>query len=267
MNLHHLLVALALVVLLSCQTSEQQATPTSTSNAIVPLNDTLFQNLHKVQVSQEPDAVFKRDIIYDAYPLSAVLIEAFPNWKSLINEDAVLLMRATGGYEPQMAFSDGFSGRAFVATNIYGRPADDPYDCWEEGGEEHCDLGYYFIWTDGFYPERPQPWGTYELEVVSFEEIYAKVIPETDHKPILQGFESYRKYCLECHRINDLGGSKGTEHVQRSAKLDQKTLDFFLFEYRKSNPATYMPDFSEILTTEQAAEILAYLDFMYEQSP
>lgn len=256
-------ILVILLAMFGCSQSNKQVNSPETSlERIVTLDDKLLAGLHQVIVSQTPDIVFNRDLNYSAYPLSEVLIKAFPDWKELLAQDAVLIMRATGGYAPQMAFSDGFSGRAFIATNIEGRPTDQPYDCWQEGGEEHCDLGYYFIWTDGNYPERPQPWGTYELEVVQFEDVYGKIIPQTKDEVVLSGFETYQKYCLECHRINDLGGSKGTEHAQRPAPLQLETLKFFIFEYRKNNPSTYMPDFSEILKEKDANELMAYIDFM-----
>jgi len=229
---------------------------------LVSLNKELLKGLHKVVVVQAPDPVYKRNVAYEAYPLSEVLTKAYPDWKELIANDAMLIMRATGDYTPMMSFSDGFSGRAYLATNIAGRSKDNPYDCWTEGGEEHCDLGYFLIWTDGFYPERPQPWGTYEMEVVQFEEVYADAIPNTDDEKVNAGFNLYRKYCIECHRVNDAGGSKATEHVARDIPLQQNTLEFFLFQFRKNNPSTYMPDFSDILTKNDAEKIMAYIDYM-----
>ncbi len=248
-------------LLLSCDQKQQEESLTI-SNPIVQLNDDLFEGMNKVVVHQSPDAVYKKDVSYEAFPLSEVLIKAYPEWKELLQQDAVLIMRAIGGYVPQMPFSDGFSGRVYVATNIEGRGSDQAYDCWDEGGEEHCDLGYFLIWTDGFYPERPQPWGTYEFEVIPFETAYGDAIPQSSEMNVIAGFNKYRKYCIECHQINFVGGNKATEHIARKIPLEQNLLDHFLFNFRKLDPTTYMPDFNGILTPGDSKEIMAYIDHM-----
>lgn len=248
------------VFLIACTSPEEETISWDTKT--VQLEEGFLDGLHKIVVKQTEDVVFKKEVDYEAYPLSEVLIKAFPGWKDLLAADAMLVMRASGGYAPQMPFSEGFSGRVFLATNIAGRGEENPYDCWMEGGKEHCDLGYFIIWTDGYYPERPQPWGTYELEVVQFEKAYADAIPHSEATAIAGGFELYRKYCIECHRVNFVGGSMGTEHVVREFPLDQEVLDNFVFQFRKNNPATFMPDFNDILTKTDTESILAYLDHM-----
>ena len=256
-------ISIFLLFCVSC-TDSPQLEASKILNSVVKLERPLFDGISKVIVRQNPDAVYHRDVSYEAYPLSEVLIKAYPDWKQLLQQDAVLVMRAVGGYEPQMPFSDAFSGRVYLATNMLGRGPEQPYDCWMEGGEEHCDLGYFVIWTDGFYPERPQPWGTFEFEVVMFEEAFGDAIPNTDAPLVLEGFAKYRQYCLECHQINFVGGNKATEHVARPISLDQKALNYYLFNYRKHNSMTYMPDFNDKLSLDDAEEIMAYLDHMQQ---
>jgi cytochrome c2 len=250
-----------LFTLVAC-TSNLDKTGESVSSRIVTLNEELFEGLHKVHVTQTPDLIYKRDVDYDAYPLSEVLIKAFPNWKSHVANNAMLIMRSSEGQTPVMAFSEGFSGRAFLATNFVGRGADKPYDCWKEGSIEYCDLGYFMIWTDGLFPERPQPRSTTELEVVQFEEAFKSVIPDTESEQVHAGFSLYRKYCIECHRVNFLGGTLATEHVARTVPVGKKLLDYYLFQFRDSLPSTYMPDFNGILDNRDADGIAAYLDYM-----
>ena len=249
-------------ILHSC--SKQQVTVPVTANypSVVPLTDSLFQGMKQVVVSQEEDVVFKRPMQYQAYAFNEVLIRAFPNWKELLQEDAVLIMRAPGDYAPQMPFSDAFSGRVYLASQKVGGTEEQPYDCWEEGGEEHCDLGYFVIWTDGYYPDRPQPWGTYELEVVDFTSAYAAAIPNTNEQLVQEGFTTYRQYCLECHRVNFAGGIKATEHVVRKVPLERPLLEHFLFRFRKYDATTYMPDYNGILDSVDVDRIFAYVDFM-----
>ncbi|MEO1203944.1 MAG: cytochrome c [Pseudomonadota bacterium] len=231
---------------------------------VVTLDDALFAGLQPVTVAQTPDVVYSKDVRYTAYPLAQVLVEAYPDWKRLIERDAVLIMRASGGYEPFMLFSEAFAGRAFVAVSLAGRMPDDPYDCWTEGGEQHCDLGYFVIWTDGLYPDRPQPWGTYELEVVRYEDAFGDTIPVSDDAAVHAGYTLYKQYCIECHRINFQGGRKATDHVVRGAPLTRELLDFFVRDYRKANPATYMPDFGEVLSAEQVDALYRYIRHMSE---
>ena len=232
------------------------------ANRIVVLEPGLFSDLHTVVVSQHPDVVYGRDVDYEAYPLAELLVAAFPDWKRLLADDAVLILRASGGYEPIMLFSDAFQGKAYMAVRIAGRGGGDPYDCWTEGGEEHCDLGYFLIWTDGLYPDRPQPWGTYELEVVRFEDAFGDTIPLTDDIRVQQGYVAYKQYCIECHRINFQGGGKATDHVIRSGPISLEVLEFFLTSYRKTNPASYMPDFSDVLSPGDIDALYRYITHM-----
>ena len=261
--MNKIFVILFLFFGLSCTSPEEEPSPLK-EKRVIQLSDPLFEGLHQVVVRQSKDAVYKKSVEYEAYPFNEVLIKAFPDWKDLLSEDAQLILRAVGDYAPVMSFADGFSGRAFLATKIAGRTREKPYDCWTEGGNEHCDLGYFLIWTDGIYPDRPQPWGTFELEVVQFEEIYKDAIPNVDASRVAAGFKLYRKYCIECHQVNFTGGGKATEHVVRPVALDQNTLNFFLFQYRNANPVTYMPDFNGILTEDEAEQIFAYLDHMFQ---
>lgn len=232
------------------------------TNRVVSLDAGLFEDLHTVIVAQHPDVVYGRNVDYEAYPLAELLAVAFPDWKRLLAEDAVLILRASGGYEPIMLFSDAFQGKAYVAVRIAGRDDEEPYDCWTEGGEEHCDLGYFLIWTDGFYPDRPQPWGTYELEVVRFENAFGDTIPLTDDERVQEGYALYKQYCIECHRINGQGGGKATDHVIRGGPVTPELLEFFLTSYRKANPASYMPDFSEVLSAGDIEALYRYLSHM-----
>lgn len=230
---------------------------------VVAFDERLFDGLGTVVVSQSPDIVYGRDVDYEAWPLAQVAARAFPDWKQLLAGDAVLILRAHGGYEPLMMFSDAFTGSAFVTRRIAGRTAGSPYDCWIEGGSKHCDLGYFLVWTDGFYPDRPQPWGITEIELVDFAAAFGNTVPRSDDSQVLAGFEAWKHYCIECHRVNFEGGSKATDHVVRGGPLTRELLAFFVRDYRRANPASWMPDFSNILGERDIDALYRYLSHMY----
>ena len=234
-------------------------------NNVVSLGHGALAELHPVIVNQANDAVYSRNVDYVAYSLAEVLAKFYPDWKRLINNEAVLVFRASGDYEPFMLFSEAFLGTAYLATQIAGRSAERPYDCWTEGGEEHCDLGYFLIWTDGNYPDKPQPWGVHELEVVRFESAYGETIPRTPDPEVQAGYAAYKQYCIECHRVNFQGGGKATDHVIRGGPLTLESLRFFLHRYRQLNPASYMPDFSGVLSDHETAAIYRYIRHMSDE--
>jgi len=229
---------------------------------VVSLTEEVFAALHPVVVHQAADAVYSTSIDYSAYPLAELLANVYPDWKRLIDDEAVLVFRASGDYEPFMLFSEAFVGTAYVATRIAGRGTEAPYDCWTEGGEEHCDLGYFLIWTDGNYPDKPQPWGIREIAVARFESAYGDTMPRTDDPQVQAGYAAYKQYCIECHRINFQGGGKATDHVVRGGPVTLDLLEFFLHRYRKLNPASYMPDFSGVLDSDETAAIYRYISHM-----
>jgi len=231
---------------------------------VAALDDALLDGLQTVVVSQSPDTVYGHDVDYEAWPMARIVTHAFPDWKRLVARDAVLILRSHGGYEPLMMFGEALTGEAYVTRRIAGRSADAPYDCWTEGGSEHCDLGRFLVWTDGRYPERPQPWGLRELVVVDFVDAFGLAIPDSEDREVQQGFDLYKQYCIECHRVNFQGGRKATDHVVRDMKVSREALAFFVHQYRRVNPATYMPDYGEILDARDIDRLHAYLEHMFE---
>jgi mono/diheme cytochrome c family protein len=231
---------------------------------VAALDDALLDGLQTVVVSQSPDTVYGHEVDYEAWPMARIVTLAYPDWKQLVARDAVLILRAHGGYEPLMMFSKALTGEAYVTRRIAGRSADAPYDCWTEGGSEHCDLGRFLVWTDGRYPERPQPWGLRELVVVDFVDAFGRAIPDSDDPQVREGFELYKQYCIECHRVNFQGGRKATDHVVRDVKVSRESLAFFVHQYRRVNPATYMPDYRGILDGGDIDRLHAYLAHMFE---
>ena len=227
------------------------------------LSEDLFENLPVVRVWQERDILYNQPILYEAVPLDSLLKAAFPDIKDYAERDYTLVLRAKGGYEPIISLDAAMSGKAFVVRSIVGLDTEEGYPCWREAGQINCNPEYFVIWTDGYYPERPQPWGLFEVQLMPAQFLSQAIAPKDNSPEVSRGYTTYLKYCIECHNIGGVGGGVATDHAVRNRPVDRNLLRFFLFEFAERSPETSMPDFSGVLEQQDVSELQKYLKHMF----
>lgn len=227
------------------------------------LSQELLESLPEARVWQENDILFGKPVQYEAVALTELLEAVFPDIHKYVALDYFLVLRAKGGYEPIVSLREAMSGRAFVTKAIAGLSAEAPLPCWEEAGQTNCNPHYFLIWSDGYYPDRPQPWGLTALELLPSDYLSQALAPRSDSLSISNGHGIYLQYCIECHSIKGVGGGVATDHVARDRPIATDTLRFFLFEFAKRDSEARMPDFSGLLDQQDVTDLQRYLEHMF----
>ncbi len=159
-------------------------------------------------------------IEYVGFPLEVVLSKVFgPAWGSV---DGDYEFRALDGYasrvspnlikkyHPYLVFQR-MDGRAFKVQNVHQHQKD-------------ISLGpYYLVWDNikhkELLEEGPYGWPYQINEIVISHGIPEALVPnKKDKDAFIKEIKLTQKYCLNCHQLNGLGGSKYPNDLSESAK-------------------------------------------------
>jgi hypothetical protein len=211
---------------------------------------------------------------YRALPADELLTRWLgEGWKA---QDVAVVFFARDGYRSVIPASRLAKFRAFLA---FGR--EDGAAFAVDNRQQHeqgVALGpYYLIW-DNLGSEELLRQGAYgwpyqvtrvELQSVADER---RLLPPGASSEVMQGFEAAQEYCLTCHHIGGLGGTKVAEDLAQAAcRWKPEDLKAWMIEPARSRPGTAMPPLNPMLPESERAEaavrIAAFLAALQREMP
>ena len=259
-------VALAVAVSAAAQTGNNEEMMALASQKI-DIDHEIFKHygIEPVEITRDFDPAWKREVRMLAYPLDEFVRKAVEDFDKKLAEDAELMAYSFTGYAPILPLEHTQWGTGYIAFQEVGRPADDPWPAFMEGKVERENIGFYMVWTDGYYPERVEPWGLETLYVLPYAAKYRDALPDEQDERAMAGFEVFKTYCIECHSMNLAGGATAPE-----LNLPMNVLEFrdpgttreYIANRPKFRARSTMPDYSETLSEEQLSDLMYYLSAM-----
>jgi glyoxylase-like metal-dependent hydrolase (beta-lactamase superfamily II)/mono/diheme cytochrome c family protein len=216
--------------------------------------------IHTVEVQCDP--LFKRPLAFTGFRLRDVS-KAF--FKSEAGD--TLVFTAIDGYESLLPRSAGSDPRALLA---FSNAPDGASWLPAEGGGASVDPGpLYLVWegASACDPSSHLPW-PYQVDTIAIarrDALLAAIEPDSRNAPAaaVDGFETFQKHCLSCHRIWGVGGEVGPALVTSSGALTNylppETASAYILDAPSINPATKMPSFKDEIDSSTYEKLIAYI--------
>lgn len=203
---------------------------------------------------------------YRALPADDLLTRWFgEGWKA---QESVVVFFARDGYRSVIPASRFAKFRAFLA---FGR--EDGAAFAVDNRQQHeqgVALGpYYLIWdnlgSDELLRQGAYGW-PYQVTRVELQSAVdeRRLVPPGASSEVLQGFEATQAYCLTCHHLGGIGGTKvGEDLAQAACRWKPEDLKAWMIEPARSRPGTAMPPLNPKLSESErslaAGRIAAFL--------
>eukprot|EP00752_Nemacystus_decipiens_P018801 g16857.t1 len=189
-----------------------------------------------------------------------------------IGEGEQLVFVATDGYQinfdSSLLLQPELNG--LVAFRDLEAPENLNWELFQHGRELVNFDPFYLVWaiegddlenpdTERLY-SLPWPYQLNEIRVVSADQ-YAAAAPTAEMgERAKSGFDLYVKHCIKCHQVKGLGGQLGPpidrEHSWASL-MDGAVLKDIIWKMKDYVPKTKMPDYREVLSEQEAEDLLA----------
>jgi mono/diheme cytochrome c family protein len=209
-----------------------------------------------------------RDKHYRAFALRDVLDFAFgKRWLSSDYSDVSFV--ALDGYAAVGPLSKASEDGGFLAFQDL-----DAASGWEPVGSHKADPGPFFVvWTGTTQTtanQYPWPWQVAALNLVRFEDQYAKTVPRgaAAGSPERRGYALFKGRCFRCHSVNSEGGKIGpdlNEPMSVTAYRPKRMVKEFIREPSKYRH-TYMPDHRD-LSARDLEDLWRYLHWLDGHRP
>ncbi len=198
-------------------------------------------------------------IRYVGLPMDSLLTQWFgESWKA---PEAEIVFLARDGYRSAIANSRLTIHRAYLA---FGREDGTAFvvDNLQQN-QKSIPLGpYYLVWDNRNAPELLRlgsygwPYQVTRIELHSAAEDRT-LLPHNPGQDVVQGLEAAKEYCLTCHRIRGVGGTKYPEDLARaSCPWNEADLKAWIDDPGRLRPGTAMPPLNRLLPTEARREVI-----------
>lgn len=130
---------------------------------------------------------------------------------------------------------------------------------------------FYLVWNNMKAPSLKEegasgwPYQVTTLDLISFSERFPKMAPpDNTSASVKRGFLSFRKYCMNCHKMNGEGGDKSIDLVSVTEYRSGSWLNQWLDNPSAVRPQTAMPRLNTSLKNRKKVieDIVAYLKVM-----
>jgi mono/diheme cytochrome c family protein len=217
------------------------------------------------------DQVYKTQMRYRGYSLSALLRRAYPDIDRTAAAGAELVLRAADGYAPSMDLAKALKGHGVIAFRDLARPETDPWKSFMQGKQRITPDPYYLVWP-GVDPNDATykwPYQLVEIEIQSFEQRYGAAVPKATpgDDRARRGFLVFKENCIGCHSINLVGGDLAPElNVPKNVTEYWRTNDIraLVRDASAFRARTKMPPFPQ-LGSAQVDDLLHYFAAMKNQ--
>ncbi|RMO70070.1 c-type cytochrome [Pseudomonas syringae group genomosp. 3] len=253
------------VLLLSMPLSAAQLELQLGLNSRIWQTEELLNHPQLQVITVKNDVAYKKDMIYRAVPLAALLTGIKPS----DHLQAIAL--------------DGFAAELAAAPLLNDRGArawlaiEDPAHPWPTLAAGKPGAGpFYLVWTDPRAGNiSPEQWPfevTRIKRIASVAERFPALLPDPALKtddPVNQGFALFQQNCLACHRLNGAGDAQfGPDLNIPYNPTEYLGMDFLKRYIRNPQdlrqwPQAKMPAFSEtVLPDADLQSLMAYLHHM-----
>jgi len=149
-------------------------------------------------------------VTYVGIPLQKLMQHYFPDeWNDF---RGVILFSAIDGY---LAAVDADKVRSHDACLTYGRADEAPFTVDNvQQNEQNIPLGpFYLVWDNLKDPELQRqgaygwPYQVERIALVSSAD-FERLLPADASPAARKGFEDWKTYCMNCHHIDNIGGTK-----------------------------------------------------------
>jgi mono/diheme cytochrome c family protein len=215
-----------------------------------------------IKVSHDP--VYNKAKEYEAYQLAEILNKiTVPD--SLKMDELVIVFTAADGYKVAMAYSDALTEQGFIAFRDNGAE-NKKWLGFKFGKQTMTPAPYYLVWPKKDLDEWRYPW-PFQLVSLSLQParayfgVAAPAAANTDAQ-VNRGFVLFSRYCIRCHSVNLSGGKVGPElNIPKNITeyFKEQELPKFILNASAYRAGAKMPNFSGIITTDNAQSIVHYL--------
>lgn len=114
------------------------------------------------------DYLYHRDLRVTAYRLDDFLRARLPDLGALLARDAAVMLYCADGYAPIARLRDLVGAGGWIAASSPEVDADTrwPAVTYKDKPLPAGQIGYYLVWENHRYPEKPQPWGLVDVYVL-----------------------------------------------------------------------------------------------------
>lgn len=204
------LIALALatlaVFLSACHTPPPTALPPA------PRTTTDLKVWSQQQGEAQPvnitnDQVYHKAKRYVAWPLTNLFAEL---GAGVDLDRTVLVFRCEDGYAPAYFLSELTNGVPYLARRDLDAPAgEDWIYVTEADNDQYSPAPFMLVWEAAADVKLPWPYQLTKIERVPAIEHFGAAYPPRGSAEA--GFHVFRKNCMNCHSINNVGGEVGPE--------------------------------------------------------
>lgn len=208
------------------------------------------------------DPLIGTTVEYQGIPLKTLMRDIYGETWPALDE---LLITCADGYQPSLPAREL---EQFEAYLVFARTDGTPFTFLKKN--QPVELGpFYLVWR-GNAVSGSAVW-SYQMvamEPISFADRFPRLAPPEDSGPlVMEGFKTFRHYCVNCHQINGQGGNLSVElnyPVNVTEYWRPEYLNQWLLNPESIRHAAKMPAFKpeDADREERIKEVIAYLEAM-----
>lgn len=213
------------------------------------------------------DPNYRQQKQYRGFPLASVLQVA---GAAALQMDDELVLTALDGYSPVLtvaAIQQQQPWLVFAEQTASGQLTS--LSAMIQQGKPLDPGPFYLVWPDDATGALPWPYQLVKVELSRFADRFGRVMPQTPvSAEVSHGFALFKQHCLRCHAMNQQGGQVGPElNIPKNVTeyWQASQLPLFIRQVSAFRLNSKMPDFDHLLTTQDSAALVAYLQQMRQQ--
>lgn len=246
---------------------EQKAAPINSVQTEIKLDLLDLQKKKKlgketvVTISNDP--VYHKQKRYNA--VSAVLlIKKEIDLTKIDSKNTKIVFECIDGYKPEMPLDLFFIANPFIAFKDFDAPKGSNWETIFKNGNEMNAAPFYIVYesVSGKDIQYKWPYNLIKIHLEPLNKATKELFP-IGNKKLESGYNLFKNQCLNCHAINDIGGTMGPElNYPKSVTEYWKASELVAYIV---NPAAFrnkvkMPTLG--ITRQQSQEIVDYLKYM-----
>ena len=269
-QIHILISSFFIFSFLSCnQKKEQKVETIAIAQAEIKLDLLDLQKKNKLGkdtvVTIANDPVYHKEKKYKAVSVS-FLIKNEIDLTKIDPKNTKIVFECIDGYKPEMPLELFLNANPYLAFEDIDAPKGSQWEPIIKNGNEMNAAPFYIVYPSVSEKDAQYKW-PYNLVKIYLEPLNqsTKELFPTNNKALESGYTLFKNKCLNCHSINEIGGTMGPElNFPKSVTeywKENELVDYIV------NPASFrnkvkMPTLG--ISKQQSQEIVDYLKYMSE---